>query len=140
MPQNPRRLGATLAAAGFAADISWIVFNVDNAATADATYQLGAVPKKCRIRAATYVQESAATAVTSFTCLLQNKTGTVALVTALDIKALAAATKADFVLSTVAGALDLAAGDIIEAVFNETGGTVTAPDLVSIILEVQHTD
>lgn len=139
MSTKPRRLGKVLAGAGFAADVTVLVFNVDNGTAGDATYQLGALPR-CRVRKATYVQESNATAATSFTALLQNKTGPVAVTAALDIKTLDAATKADFVLSTVAGALDLAEGDILEVVFNETGGTVTAPDFVGIVVEVQLLD
>ncbi len=109
------------------------VFTVLNAATADATLQLFVASRKCRILRASYVQAANATAVTSFTALLQNKTGTVALTDALDIKALVATTAADWAVIDS----DLADGDIVEIVFNETGGTVTAPGLVGITAEIQ---
>lgn len=136
---EPKRLGKVVAGAGFAADVSLIAFNVDNATTGDATYVLGALPR-CRVRKAFYVQESDATAATSFTAKLQNKTGTVDVTAALDIKTLGAGAKADFVLSTVAGARNFAEGDLLQIVFDETGGTVTAPDLVGVVLEVQLLD
>lgn len=109
------------------------VFTVLNAATADATLQLFVASRKCRVLRASYVQAAGATAATTFTALLQNKTGAVALTDALDIKALAAATAADWAVVDS----DLADGDIVEIVFDETGGTVTAPGLVGITLEIQ---
>lgn len=139
MPTDPRRLGKVIAGAGFAADVAVLSFNVDNGATADATYQLGALPR-CRIRKAWYVQESAATAATSFFATLQNATGPVDVTGDLDIDALGAATAGAFVMSTVAGARDFAEGDILQIVFDETGGTVTAPDLVGVVVEIQLLD
>ena len=139
MPTDPRRLGKALVGAGFAADVSLLAFDFEQAATADATIILGALPA-CRIRKATYVQESAATAVTSFTAQLQNLTDTVDVTDALDIDGVGAATAADFVMSTVKGARDFDHGDMLQVVFDETGGTVTAPDFVGIILEVQLLD
>lgn len=116
-----------------AAPVCLNVFTVLNAATADATLQLFVATRKCRVIRASYVQAANATAVTSFTALIQNDTGSVALTDAIDIKALGAATAKDFAVVDS----DLADGDIVEIVFNETGGTVTAPGLVGLTLEIQ---
>lgn len=139
MPTDPRRLGKVLAGAGFAADVAIIGFNVDNAATADATFSLGALPK-CRIRKAWYVQETTAAAATSFVATLNNATKAVAVTGDLDITAITGGEGDAFVMSTVAGARDFDEGDVLEIVFDETGGTVTAPDLVGVTIEVQLLD
>jgi hypothetical protein len=55
--------------------------------------------------------------------------------TALDIKTLAADTAADFAGIPTDNDAVLADGDTLDVVFNETGGTVTAPDRVGIMLE-----
>lgn len=136
MPKKPRRLGKVLAAAGFAADVDFLTFTFTNSTTADATFLLARMPK-CKVRSATYVQTADATAVTSYTATLVNATGPVNVTAALDIKAIAATAGADFVLSTVAGATNFAHGDILRVFFDETGGTVTAPGLVTILVEVQ---
>lgn len=136
MPKQPRRLGKVLASAGFAAEVSYLTFVFTNATAADATFLLARMPK-CRIRSARYLQTSDATAATTYTATLVNATGPVNATAALDIKGIAAAAGADFALSTVAGALNFAAGDILRVFFDETGGTVTAPGLVTILVEIQ---
>lgn len=130
---NPRELHKHLAGKSVGMPVNLVVINIDNAATADATVALFAATRKCRILRASYVQESDATAATTFVATLQ--VGATALTDALDIKTLGADTADDWV--PVDG-VDIADGDIVDIVFNETGGTVTAPDLVSIALDVQY--
>lgn len=130
---NPRELHKHLAGVSTGMPVNLVVINIDNAATADATIALFSATRKCRILRASYVQESGATAATTFVATLQ--VASVLLTDALDIKTLAADTAADWV--PVDGVV-IADGDIVDIVFNEEGGTVTAPDLVSIALDVQY--
>lgn len=132
---KPRELHKHLVDPNIAAPVAMTVWAFSNTATADATIQGPKVTRKVRLVRASYQQTSDATAVTSYTLQLMN--GAVALTSALDIKAIAATAGADFVVTAVADADILADGDVITAVFNETGGTVTAPDQVAIALELQ---
>ena len=133
----PRELHADLVNPAIAAPVVTMVVNVDVTETADVTVAGFVATRKMKIRKASYIQEADATAATSYTCLLQNGTGSVAMSTALDIATLAADTGADFVGIPNGVASELADGDSFELVFNETGGTVTAPGRVSVMLEFQ---
>lgn len=137
MAKTPRRLGQVLAGAGFAAEVQTLVINFNNTATADATINLFRTTRKCKIRKATYVQTVAATAVTTYTATIQKATGAVALTAALAIKGLGANTGADFVLTTTDANRIIPAGEIVNVLFDEVGGTVTAPGVVGIAIEVQ---
>lgn len=132
---KPRELHSGLVSPLVAAPVINTVWAFSNTATADATVQGPKMVRKVRLTKASYQQTADATAVTSFTLTLMN--GAVALTSALDIKAIAATAGSDFVITTVDGADILADGDVITAVFNETGGTVTAPGQVTIVLEFQ---
>ena len=132
---NPRELHADLVHPMIAAPVVVFTVNLDVTETADVTIPAFVATRRMRLLKASYVQESNATAATSYTCLLQNGTGSVALCTALDIAGLAADTAADFAGITADKTSNLEDGDILDVVFNETGGTVTAPDRVGITLE-----
>ena len=110
---------------------------IDVAETADVTVAVFSASRKMKLINASYVHESAATAATSYTVLLQNDTGSVAMSTALDIKALGAGADSLFAGIPTNNDAVLEVGEILELVFNETGGTVTAPDRVGIMLEFQ---
>ena len=135
MAKTPRRLGQVLAAAGFAAEVQTLTFVINNTTTADATFRLVRLPRKCKIRKVTYSQTADATAVTSFTAQLQSATGPTSLTAALDIKLQGANFSADMVLS--APGQIVPAGQVLQLVFDETGGTVTAPGYVGLAVEVQ---
>lgn len=137
MPKTPRRLGQVLAGAGFAAEVQTLSFSFNNATAADATINLFRASRKMKIRKATYVQTADATAVTSYTCTLRKATGPTALTAGLDIKALAANAGNDFALVSSDADRIIPAGEIVHAFFDETGGTVTAPGIVGIVIEVQ---
>jgi hypothetical protein len=132
---KPRELHTNLVSPMIAAPVVVSVWAFSNAATADATVQGPKMTRKVRLVRASYQQTADAEAATSFTLTLMN--GAVALTSALDIDALGATAGADFVITTVDNADILADGDVITAVFNETGGTVTAPGQVAITLELQ---
>lgn len=108
-----------------------VVVNINNSTAADATFNLFRVPRRCELRRATYIQTAAATAATSYTATLQN--GSTNISNALDIKALGANGSAEF---SLVGVPVLNRGDVIKVFFNETGGTVTAPGVVGIALEL----
>jgi hypothetical protein len=114
-----------------AAPVVPVLWVWDVADTADVTYVAFVATRKCRIIRASYLQESNATAATSFVCTLKN--GATSLTGDLDIKTLGADAGADFTIVDS----DIADGDTIDVVFNETGGTVTAPDQVVIMIELQ---
>lgn len=112
-------------------------FKFTESGDVDVTVQLFMASSKMRILSAKYIQSVDATAVTSYTALLQNVTGSVSLAALLDIKALGADAPADFdVVKDDDAAGILAAGDIVQVVFNETGGTATSPEVVFITIEV----
>lgn len=127
----PARLHNKLVHPSAGAPVSLVALTVDNAATADATVALFRATSKCMIRKASYHQESNAAAATSFVASL--KVGATDLTEDLDIDALGADAGADFVVNDVV----VEDGDVVDIVFNETGGTVTAPDLVGLCLEIQ---
>lgn len=137
MPRVPRRIGQVLAGAGFAAEVQTFVVNLSNTTTADATFRLFRVPRKCRIRKITYSQTANATAATTFTALVRKVTGTVALTGALNIRLQGANFSADMALVSTVSDLNVPAGEVLEVFFDETGGTVTAPGIVGVAIEVQ---
>lgn len=130
---NPRELHADLVSPQMAAPVVAIPLSLDVTETADVTIAAFVATRKMRLIRASYIQESNATAVTSYTVQLKN--GATNLTDALDIKTLVADTAADFAGIPASKSADLADGDILDVVFNETGGTVTAPDRVGILLE-----
>lgn len=130
---TPQELHKQLANPQVAAQIVTFALSFSNATTADLTVQGFKATRKMRLIKASYQQTADATAVTTYTAQLKN--GSVAMTDALDIKGIAATAGADFVISTVAGATTLADGDVLTVVFDETGGTVTAPGIVGILLE-----
>jgi hypothetical protein len=132
---NPRELHQDLVAPGFAAQVVMVPLTFDVTETASVDVEAFVATRRMRLINASYVQESNATAATSYTCLLQNATGSVALCTALDIKTLANDSGADFAGITADNTSELADGDILNVVFTVTGGSVTAPDRVGIMLE-----
>lgn len=132
---RPRELHSGLVNPMIAAPVVTTIWAFANTSTSDATVQGPKMVRKVRLIKASYQQTADATAATSYTLTLMN--GAVALTSALDIKDIAATAGADFVVTTVDGADILADGDVITAVFNETGGTVTAPGQVAIVLEFQ---
>lgn len=137
MARTPRRLGQVLAGAGFAAEVQTFVVNINNTTTADATFRLFRVPRKCRVRKITYSQTADATAATTFTVKIRKATGPTDLTAALNIKLQGANYSADMALSSTVADLVIPAGEVLQAFFDETGGTVTAPGIVGIAIEVQ---
>ena len=132
-----REMHADLVNPQMSAPVVVVCVNIDVTETADVTVALFSASRKVKLTKASYVHEAAATAATTYTALLQNDTGSVAMSTALDIKALGAG--ADSLFAGVPTDLDavLEIGEILEIVFNETGGTVTAPGRVGLMLEFQ---
>lgn len=133
MASQPRELHKDLVGPGFAAPVVVVSVNLDVTETVDTTVAAFVAHRKMKLIKASYVQESNATAVTSYTCQLKN--GATALTDALDIKALGADTAADFAGIDANNDVDLDDGDILDVVFDQEGGTVTAPDRVGILLE-----
>lgn len=117
-----------------------IVVHLNAAATTnvDTTLNLFRAPSRMRILKATYLQTADATAATSYTCQIQDATKSTNLTSALDIKALGANAGADFAGIPAADDSDglINDGDRVVAVFDETGGTVTGPGDVQLMLEV----
>ena len=130
---NPRELHKDLNHPYVAAPVVVMVWSFNNATAADATFQGPKATRDMRLLKASYQQTDDATAVTSYTLTLKN--GATALTTALDIKGIAATAGADFAGIAATNASDLKDGDVMTAVFDETGGTVTAPGVVTIMLE-----
>lgn len=131
----PVELATKLASPQVAAQVVVFNWSFSNTTTADVTKYGPKITRKMKFIRASYAQTADATAVTSFTLTLKN--GSTALTSALDIKALGATTSghADFVTTTTDANRVMADGDQISAVFDETGGTVTAPGEVVIMLE-----
>lgn len=128
-PSMPRELHSSLVHPSRGAPVQLVSITVDNAATTDAAYEVMVAPRQCRLISARYVQESNATAASSFVARLLE--GANALTEDLDIAALGAGDGATMVVNDRV----LEAGDVVTLDFNETGGTVTAPDLVALTLE-----
>ena len=137
MPTTPEELHTHLASPQAYAPVVLLAWCFQNDATADATHYGPKITRNMRIVRASYAQTADATAVTTYTCTLKN--GSTNLTSALDIKALGATTAghADFAVTATAADKFLQDGDQISAVFDETGGTVTAPGEVTILLELQ---
>lgn len=133
MASQPRELHADLVAAGFAAPVVLVSVNVDVNETADVTVVAFVAHRRMKLIKASYLQETNATAATSYVVTLKN--GSTALTSDLDIKALGADAAADFAGIDSNNDSDLDDGDILDLVFNEAGGSVTAPNRVSILLE-----
>ena len=130
---NPRELHKDLNHPQVAAPVVVVPLSLDVTETADVTIAAFVATRRMRLIRASYIQESNATAATTYTCQLKN--GATNLTSALDIKALAADTAADFAGISASRSANLEDGDTLDVVFNETGGTVTAPDRVGILLE-----
>lgn len=131
---NPRELHKDLAHPYVSAPVILVPLTLNVTETADVTIQGFKATRDMRLLRASYQQTADATAVTSYTCQLKN--GATALTSALDIKALAATAGADFAGILATAASDLKDGDVLTVVFDETGGTVTAPGRVTILLEL----
>lgn len=111
-----------------------ITQNLTITSTADATYPLMRALDDGVLNAATFAQQLDATAVTSLTATIRNTTQSKDMTAALDIKALAALGVATFTLTPAN--CRFKAGDLIVLVYDETGGTVTAPGECSIALDI----
>lgn len=133
MASQPRELHSDLVNPMMAAPVVLIAVNIDVNETADVTVVAFVAHRKMKLINASYLQESNATAATSYVCTL--KKGSTSLTSDLDIKALGADAVADFAGIDSNNDVDLDDGDILDVVFNETGGTVTAPDRVCMLLE-----
>ncbi len=133
----PRELHVDLVNPNIAAPVVLVPISLDVSETADVTVAAFVANRRMKLIAASYIMESDASSIVTYTCLLQNGTGTVAMSTALDIKALAADTGADFVGIPAGDAAILADGDSFEVFFESTGGGTTAPDRVGILCEFQ---
>lgn len=133
----PAELHTKLSSPQVAAPVVTAIWSFTNSTTADATFYGPKITRKMKLIRASYAQTADATAVTSYTCQLKN--GSTVLTSALDIKALGATTSghSDFTMTTTEKDKILADGDQITAVFDETGGTVTAPGAVTVMLEFQ---
>ena len=132
-----REMHADLVNPQMSAPVVLVMVNLDVTETADVTIPIFSASRKMKLINASYVHESAATAATTYTALLQNDTGSVAMSTALDIKALGAGADSLFAGVPTNNDAVLEIGEVLEIIFNETGGTVTAPDRVGIMLEFQ---
>lgn len=133
MATNPRELHTHQVSPQIAAQVAFVPLSLDVTETADVTIAAFVATRRLRLIGASYIQETDATAATSYTCQLKN--GSTNLTDALDIAGLSADTAADFAGVPVGVDAELADGDTLDVVFNETGGTVTAPDRVGILLE-----
>lgn len=133
MASQPKELHKDLVSPRIAAPVVLIPLTFDVAETADVTIAAFVAHRRMKIIKASYIQESNATAATTYTCKLAN--GATDITDALDIKTLGADAAADFAGIDSNDDTDLDDGDILDVVFNETGGTVTAPDRVGILIE-----
>lgn len=135
MSDLPRELHKTLLGTGFAAPVQTVVCSLDVSETDDVTIPVLVANRRVRVVSASYIQESDATAATDFTAQLLN--GATAVSDALDIADLGADTPADFAGVPTDGDEILEDGDVLDIDFDQTGGTVTAPDRVLVTLEIQ---
>lgn len=134
MPVLPRELHNVLVSPNFAAQVVVLPFVVADPGVADAEPVVFIASRRSKVISAKYYQAVDATAATSFTAQLLN--GATAISELLDIKALSSATVASLVIKTDNDAV-LAAGDVVSLDFDETGGTVTAPGQVLLVVELQ---
>jgi hypothetical protein len=104
-------------------------------AAADDTVVLFRARRDGRLNGADYVQSANATAVTSYTVKIRNQTAARDLTATIDIKALGALAGESFVLGADPSYV---AGDVIVAVFEETGGTVTSPGEAGFTMELDE--
>lgn len=130
----PRELHSDLVSPEMAAPVVTLVVNFTESGDADATVTLFAAARKMKLIAASYVQSIDAQAATTYVASINN--GATKMTEDLDIKALADDVSAQFVALRTKDA-DLAIGDIVSIVLNETGGSVTSPEVVWIQFEFQ---
>lgn len=132
----PKELHTHLVGPQVAAQLVVVAAKFNNATAGDATEpNVFVAPRKMRFVGGSYVQSANATAATSFTAQL--KVGATAISEALDIKTLGADAPGYFVGSVVSADRTIAKGAQVDVVFDETGGTVTAPADVTVCLEFQ---
>jgi len=132
----PRELHTHLVGTRIAAPVVIVgPIKFTNGTAGDATVNLFYASRKMRFVGGSYVQSADATAATTFTATVE--VGTQQLSQDLDIKTLADATVAHFLPSATSTDRDIAKGALVELNFNETGGTVTAPADVEVVLEFQ---
>lgn len=108
--------------------------NILITATADGNYPLLRALDDGVLNAATFAQQFDATAVTTLTVQIRNATQAINMTAALDIKALAALGVAAFSLTHAN--CRFKKDDLIVLVYDETGGTVTAPGLCVVAMDL----
>jgi hypothetical protein len=132
----PRELHTHLVGVRIAAPVVVIgPIKFNNTTTDDATVNLFYATRKLRFVGGSYIMDAEATAATTFTATVE--VGTQQLSQDLDIKTLAADTVAHFLPSATSNDRDIAKGALVELNFDQTGGTVTAPGNVEVVLEFQ---
>ena len=133
---NPRELHRHLVGPAIAAPVVVVgPFDFTESSDADATVALFRAPRKMRFVSGVYTQSVDAQAATTYTATIE--VGTQQLSQDLDILTLGADTAAYFLPSATSDDRDINKGDLVEVNFNETGGTVTSPEVVHITLEFQ---
>jgi len=132
----PKELHRHLVSPKVAAQVVVFTTGFTNAATADATVPVFVAPRKMKFVGGKYVQSTDATAATSFAVSV--KVGSQVVSAVLDIKTLGADAAGAILPSTTEEDRIVASGSVIDILFNEVGGTVTAPDDVLLALEFQY--
>ena len=132
----PHELHRHVTSTKIAAQVVVFTAKFTNSATADATVPVFVAPRKMKYVGGKYVQAVDATAVTTFVASV--KVGATAISEELDIKTLADDTAGALPASTTEENRVVAAGSVIDILFNEAGGTVTAPGDVLLALEFQY--
>lgn len=133
---QPSELHGHIVNPAIAAPVQTVNILITAATDGDQTVQnIFCAPRKMKFIGGKYIQEANATAATSFVMTLQ--VGATAISQALDIKTLGADAAGSILASATEANTILAAGSKLDAVFNETGGTATAPDAVCLSLEFQ---
>jgi len=130
----PKELHSHLVNPAIAAPVQVVNVTFTNSTTADATVaNVFIAPRKVKFIGGKYVQSANATAATTFVATL--KVGSTSVSQDLDIKTLGADAVGSILASATEGDTVLAEGAQLDVVFNETGGTVTAPATCNLTLE-----
>lgn len=133
---NPRELHRHLVGPKIAAPVVvYGPFEFTETGDVDVTVPLFVAPRKMRFVGGSYTQSVDAQAATTYTATIE--VGSTALSQALDILTPADDVASYFLPSATSIDRDIAKGAFVEVNFNETGGTVTSPEVVQIVLEFQ---
>ena len=137
MPVNsPKELHSRLVHPSIAAPVVPVYITFTESTAGDATQtSVFMASRKMRFVGGTFIMAGEATAATTFVASVN--VSTTKLSQDLDIKGLAADAVGTFLPSSTSVDRDIAQGALVDIVFNEEGGTVTAPGVCTVTLEFQ---